>query len=247
MEKTYTQATLNLDKAASEQSPQNEHLVHDGGEKVGRVYTFFDHVLIKIDQCLQSLSNTLTPTSSRPNPAKDLPEPILSAAEQKHSAGLMRVNHAGEVCAQALYLGQSLTARDPKISEALRQAAQEEIDHLQWCETRLQELNSHRSYLNSLWFIGSLTIGTFAGLIGDRWSLGFLAETEEQVFQHLSRHLKKLPKQDLKSEAIILTMREEERQHATTAIHLGAAILPPPIKFTMRLTSKIMTSITYYI
>lgn len=212
-----------------------------------RDYTFFDRVLIKVDRCLQSLSSTLAPPSLRASPAKDLPEPTLSLTEKKHTAGLMRINHAGEVCAQALYLGQSLTARDPSLSEKLRQAAQEEIDHLQWCETRLHELNSHKSVLNPIWFAGSLAIGTFAGLIGDRWSLGFLAETEEQVFQHLSSHLKKLPQQDLKSEAIILTMREEELQHATTAIQLGAATLPPPIKLAMKITSKIMTSTAYYI
>lgn len=212
-----------------------------------RTYTLFDHILIKLDHCLQSLSSTVTPNSVRVSPARDLPEPALSATEQKQIAGLMRVNHTGEVCAQALYLGQSLTARDPSLVEKLRQAAQEEVDHLQWCETRLHELNSHKSYLNPFWFMGSLAIGTFAGLIGDRWSLGFLAETEEQVFQHLSNHLKKLPPQDLKSHAIITTMREEELQHATTATKLGAAILPFPIKFTMRFTSKIMTSVTYFI
>lgn len=210
-----------------------------------RQYTWFDNFIIKIDNSLHSLHATLSPTSNRPSPATNVSDTTLSPQEQRLSASLMRVNHTGEVCAQALYLGQSLTARDPAVSETLRAAAQEEVDHLKWCEIRLSELNSHKSYLNPLWFVGSLAIGSFAGLIGDKWSLGFLAETENQVFNHLASHLVKLPSHDAKSRAIVLTMQEEEKQHALTATHLGAATLPVPIKMTMRFASKIMTTMAH--
>lgn len=211
-----------------------------------RQYSFFDRLLIKFDRGFQSLANTISPHSNRESPAQNLFEPPLSLDEKKKSARLMRVNHTGEVCAQALYLGQSLTARDEEIANKLKSAAKEEIDHLKWCEIRLNELNSHQSYLNPLWFAGSFAIGSLAGLVGDKWSLGFLAETEEQVYRHLNTHLEKLPEQDNKSRAILITMREEEQQHATHAHRLGAAKLPYPIKITMRATAKIMTGLAYY-
>lgn len=212
-----------------------------------RDYTWFDSFLIKADTCLRSLHDTLAPSSQRVSPAANIDETPLSTVERKLSASLMRVNHTGEVCAQALYLGQSLTARKTHLAETLREAAKEEVDHLVWCENRINELNGHKSYLNPLWFIGSFALGSFAGIIGDKWSLGFLAETENQVYNHLGSHLNKLPLEDHKSRAIILTMQTEEQQHAATATNLGAAVLPAPIKFCMRFTSTIMTTVAYYI
>lgn len=212
-----------------------------------RQYRWFDNFLIKVDNGLRSLHDTLSPSSERASPAANIDETPLTTAERKLSASLMRVNHTGEVCAQALYLGQSLTARNAAVRDTLREAAKEEVDHLAWCETRIQELNSHKSYLNPLWFMGSLAIGSFAGIIGDKWSLGFLAETENQVFNHLASHLDKLPANDNKSRAIIVTMQAEEKQHAITANNLGAATLPAPIKMTMRFASKIMTRVAFYI
>lgn len=212
-----------------------------------RQYQWFDHFIIKIQSGLQSLQTTLSSDLPRENPSQDIPEAELSIKEKKLAANLMRINHAGEVCAQALYLGQSFCARDPKISDKLQEAAKEEIDHLKWCEERLNELNSHTSYLNPFWFMGSLTLGTFAGICGDKWSLGFLAETENQVFNHLSSHLEKLPPNDLKSRIILSKMRQEESEHAQSAVNLGAATLPFPIKMTMRFASKIMTTLTFYV
>ena len=159
----------------------------------------------------------------------------------------MRVNHTGEVCAAALYLGQSLTARSPHIKKALTTAAEEEKEHLDLCAQRLKELNSHKSYLNPLWFTGSLLIGTCAGIAGDKWSLGFLAETERQVVMHLGEHLQKLPEADLKSHEIVAKMQKDEAKHATTAMILGAAELPLFVKIGMRLMSKIMTTVAYYV
>jgi ubiquinone biosynthesis monooxygenase Coq7 len=171
----------------------------------------------------------------------------MTPQEKQHSAGLMRVNHCGEICAQALYLGQSITARSPMLKEAFNQAAAEECDHLSWCADRLRELDSHKSYLNPFWFSGSLLIGAFAGIVGDKWSLGFLAQTEQQVYRHLGDHLEKLPVSDLKSRAIVEQMQREEAQHAQTAISHGAKELPLPIQTTMRWVSGVMTTVAYYL
>lgn len=165
--------------------------------------------------------------------------------EKKHSAGLMRVNHTGEVCAQALYKGQAMTARSETIREQMQHSAREEEDHLAWCQQRLNELNSHTSYLNPLWYGGSLALGVVAGLAGDKWSLGFVAETERQVTKHLEEHLEQLPADDLESRRIVTQMRIDEQKHAHIACEAGAAELPQPIKLGMRLMSKIMTTITY--
>ena len=159
----------------------------------------------------------------------------------------MRVNHSGEVCAQALYQGQALTARNPDVKTALEQAAWEETEHLNWTETRIAELGGRTSLLNPLWYTGSLALGALAGSLGDKWNLGFLAETERQVEQHLDSHLGRLPQQDEKSRAILEQMKSDEIQHATTALEHGGAELPLPVKTAMKLSSKIMTSTTYWV
>lgn len=214
-----------------------------------RNYSLLDKILIQCDQALRTLLNN-TAHSTRPNPAEGIPPspPFEKGGiDVKHSAGLMRVNHTGEVCAQALYQGQAITARSPEIREQMQHAANEEVDHLAWCKTRLTELNSHTSYLNPLWYTGSLALGVIAGLAGDKWSLGFLAETERQVTKHLENHLEQLPINDLKSRKIVEQMRIDEQQHAHLADKMGAAELPEPIKIGMRCMSKIMTTIAYKI
>lgn len=211
-----------------------------------RQYSFFDRLCMVADSALKT-TNGIYDTAPRTNPAAEITEPELSVEEQSHAANLMRINHTGEVCAQALYQGQALTAKLPEIRQEMEEAAQEEIDHLAWCSQRLTELNSHESYLNPLWYASSFTIGAVAGLIGDKWSLGFVAETENQVCKHLEDHLEKLPEQDHKSKAILSQMHTEELKHATTAIENGAAELPKPIKLGMKAMSKVMTSAVYYI
>jgi ubiquinone biosynthesis monooxygenase Coq7 len=171
----------------------------------------------------------------------------LDVAERKHAAGLMRVNHVGEVCAQALYQSQKLLARDSQIQEMLEHSAQEEMDHLAWCETRLKELDSHTSYLNPLWYAGSFAIGLVAGLAGDKWSLGFVAETEKQVESHLESHLQKLPETDHRSRAIVEQMRVDEIAHGQAALNAGGESLPEPIQKMMQALSKLMTTTAYKI
>lgn len=205
-----------------------------------------DQLILNFDQGLRTLCHN-TAQSTRANPAQVIEEGQLSQKQRQHSAGLMRINHVGEVCAQALYQGQAMTARDVKIKDKMHEAAQEEIDHLAWCEQRLTELNSHTSYLNPLWYVGSLAIGTVAGIAGDRWNLGFVAETERQVVAHLTKHLGALPEHDHKSRAIVEQMRMDEAQHADMARAAGAAELPAPIKQIMSLMSRVMTTVAYYI
>jgi len=161
--------------------------------------------------------------------------------------GLMRVNHVGEVCAQALYSGQAFTSRNPEVVAALKNAATEETDHLAWCESRIKSLGGRKSFLNPIWYMGSFTIGAVAGAIGDKWNLGFLAETEQQVSAHLSSHLAQLPSEDKKTRAIIEQMHIDETQHAQEAVSLGAAELPASIKAAMRVSSKVMTTTAYYV
>ncbi|MDH5356632.1 MAG: 2-polyprenyl-3-methyl-6-methoxy-1,4-benzoquinone monooxygenase, partial [Gammaproteobacteria bacterium] len=165
--------------------------------------------------------------------------------QQKDIAGLMRVNNAGEVAAQGLYRGQALTARDPKVVAAMETAAEEENEHLDWCQKRLSELNANRSKLDGFWYWGSFSIGALAGAVGDKWSLGFVQETEEQVCKHLESHLKRLPEQDKRSRAILETMKNDEMQHAISAHKAGAAALPAPVKAAMTLVSKVMTVTAY--
>ena len=202
-----------------------------------------DALIIEADKVLRTLF--ASQTSIRPHPDQGLAEANLSEAERRHVAGLMRVNHSGEVCAQALYQGQALTSRDPAVRDALREAAHEEIEHLAWTEQRLRELGSHTSWLNPLWYAGSLTMGVLAGKLGDRWNLGFLAETEKQVTAHLESHLERLPEADIKSAAIIGQMAIDETSHAHTAEALGAAQLPPVAKQLMQQTAKVMTALSY--
>ncbi len=204
-----------------------------------------DKLIIEFDKGLRTL---FAPAASvRPLPGKQLDEAQLSEAEKKLAAALMRVNHSGEICAQALYQGQALTARNPAAKAALEQAAQEETEHLNWCETRIRELGSHTSYFNPLWYTGSLAIGALAGALGDKWNLGFLAETEHQVERHLAGHLERLPAADVKSRAIVEQMKTDEARHASTAREHGGAALPMPVKQGMQLTSKLMTQAAYWV
>ena len=184
-------------------------------------------------------------TDARPYPGSAIEDAPLSDSEQQHSAGLMRVNNAGEVAAQGLYRGQAFSARDPKTSGAMLAAAKEENEHLNWCLQRLSELGGSRSKLDGLWYLGSFVIGSVAGSIGDKWSLGFVEETEKQVSEHLDGHLQKLPEQDLRSKAVLETMKADEMRHAIKAHEAGAAKLPSAIKRTMALSSKVMTFVAY--
>ncbi len=212
-----------------------------------RQYSLFDKCLINLDQMLKTLLPERQLVGTNPSPAKDCPDVNFTPKEQRYIAGLMRINHTGEVCAQALYQGQALTARSAAIKVKFEQAAKEEGDHLAWCAQRLTELNSRPSFLNPLWYMGSLAMGVTAGLISDQVNLGFLAETERQVEQHLTEHLQKLPTTDQKSRKILEKMREDEQRHAMTAIQAGASELPLPIKGLMRCMSKLMKSTTFWV
>lgn len=181
----------------------------------------------------------------RPNPALHAPEAILNAAETQHVIGLMRVNHAGEIAAQGLYQGQALTARLTHTRQQMLQAADEEIDHLVWCRERLTELGGHVSYFDPAWYVGSFLIGALAGAVGDKWSLGFIAETEQQVSDHLAGHLQHLPPQDRKSALILQQMKEDEEHHGAMAKAAGAVGFPGWVKGLMKMTSKVMVTIAY--
>lgn len=183
--------------------------------------------------------------SLRPVPGRELPDAELSEDEKHHVAALMRVNHVGEVCAQALYQGQSIASRQPATKAALAEAAREETEHLAWTEIRIAELGGRKSLLNPLWFGGALAIGIVAGRFGDAWNLGFLAETERQVEAHLDGHLARVPEADVKSQAIIEQMKADEIRHAHTALDLGARELPMPLKAAMRIAARVMTTLAY--
>jgi ubiquinone biosynthesis monooxygenase Coq7 len=202
-----------------------------------------DRLILEFDRGLRTLFAPAR--TQRPLPGALLPEAELSDADKRHAAGLMRVNHSGEICAQALYSGQAITARNAEARVALEQAAREETEHLNWTETRVRELGSRTSALNPVWYAGSFALGALAGALGDKWNLGFLAETENQVGAHLNGHLDRLPTEDLKSRAIVEQMKEDEARHATTALEHGAAPLPEPVKQAMKLASKLMTTLTY--
>ena len=206
-------------------------------------HTNLDRIISEFDTSLRTL--LAKPLSQRSHPDANVAEGNLTAAEKQHARSLMRINHTGEVCAQALYSGQALTARDAATSKTMQQAAREETEHLAWCETRIHELGGRTSVLNPLFYAGSFAIGAVAGALGDKWSLGFLEETENQVGAHLTSHLSKLPEADEKSRRIIEQMRVDEAKHANDAKRLGAAQLPAPVKFCMRQMSKIMTITTY--
>lgn len=204
-----------------------------------------DRLIIEFDRSLRTL--LADAQSVRPHPDAQLADTPLEETEKKQAAALMRVNHTGEVCAQALYNGQSLTARNPETVAALRQASREETEHLAWCDKRIAELGGHKSILNPLFYSGSLALGAVAGALGDKWNLGFLAETERQVGRHLDEHLERLPASDTKSRAILEQMRTDEAEHAATAVAHGGAELPKPVKTAMQLASKVMTRTSYYL
>jgi len=212
----------------------------------GRAYSTLDRLIMAVDDGLRTVFGR-PPTTMRPAPDAQIPEASLTQSQRRLSEGLMRVNHTGEICAQALYSAQALTARDAEARERMQQAAAEENDHLIWCEQRVQELGGHLSYLNPLWYAGSFLIGAGAGLAGDKWNLGFVVETERQVIKHLEQHLNRLPGEDEKSRAIVAQMRIDEGQHATMALHSGAAELPFVVKRLMTLQSKVMTTLAYWV
>lgn len=204
-----------------------------------------DKLIIGFDSALRTL---LTPAQTvRSIPGNEFPEAELTDTEKRLSCALMRINHVGEVCAQALYQGQGLTARNEAVQQTLMQAAREETEHLAWTERRIAELGGRKSLLNPLWYGGSFAIGVVAGLLGDRWNLGFLAETECQVEAHLASHLQLLPANDEKSRAIVTQMKIDEASHATMALSHGGAKLPLPVQFTMKLGSKVMTQTAYWV
>ena len=209
-----------------------------------RTYSLFDRLVMNFDQAVRTLAGRPLVTG-RPNPADDREEAGLSEAEKRESMRLMRINHAGEVAAQALYQGQALTARLPVVRGRMERAAEEENDHLDWCEKRVKELGGHVSYLNPAWYLGSFAIGAAAGAIGDKWSLGFVAETEKQVIEHLDGHLQRIAPQDGKSRAIVEQMKIDEAHHGAEARRAGGVDLPQPVKQLMKLTSRIMTGVAY--
>ncbi|MDA8382887.1 MAG: 2-polyprenyl-3-methyl-6-methoxy-1,4-benzoquinone monooxygenase [Betaproteobacteria bacterium] len=204
-----------------------------------------DRLIMHFDQGLRTL---FAPARTvRGMPGEDLPEPALTEDERHLAGALMRVNHAGEVCAQALYQGQAMTAREPRIQTALEKAAWDETEHLAWCERRIAALGGRKSVLNPLWYGASLAVGAAAGALGDQWNLGFLAETERQVERHLERHLARLPREDAKSQAVLQQMKLDERGHADTARALGGAPLPLPVTLAMKLGSKVMTKTAFWV
>ncbi|MGD2074136.1 MAG: 2-polyprenyl-3-methyl-6-methoxy-1,4-benzoquinone monooxygenase [Gammaproteobacteria bacterium] len=211
-----------------------------------RRYSPLDHLVMNIDQAVRTLAGRPL-VSGRCDPADEVDEVELNEGEKAESARLMRVNHAGEVAAQALYQGQALTARLDAVRGRMEQAAQEENDHLEWCERRVEQLGGRLSYLNPLWYFGSFAIGATAGALGDKWSLGFVAETEKQVFQHLEDHLDRMPANDRKSRAILEQMKIDEARHGAAAKAAGGAGLPEPVRRLMHLTSQVMTRTAYWL
>jgi ubiquinone biosynthesis monooxygenase Coq7 len=204
-----------------------------------------DNLINSFDNALRTLNGVYN--NKRPNPSASIDPPELTEEERKHVAGLMRVDHVGEICAQALYQGQAFSARDEHTRTHMLQAALEEADHLDWCKQRLDELNSHTSLLNPLWYTGSFVIGAAAGVAGKGWNLGFVVETERQVEAHLDEHLEELPPQDERSRVILQQMKEDEIRHADNALNAGGKILPQPIKQAMRFMSRVMTITAYRI
>ncbi len=211
-----------------------------------RNYSKLDRFISAMDEALR-ISTGQAPPPQRENPAGDIPPASLDDEERLHVAGLMRINHTGEVCAQALYAGQAATARHDETRKAMQQAADEEVDHLAWCEDRLKELDSRPSILNPLWYAGSFAIGAIAGMVGDEWSLGFVKETENQVEAHLEDHLERLPAGDERSRAILDQMKTDEARHAKMAEEAGAHDLPRPIQAAMAFTAEIMKTLAYRI
>ena len=204
-----------------------------------------DRCIVEFDRALRTLFGGAPPTTAVPGAS--VAEGELSDAQRRQSAALMRVNHTGEVCAQALYSAQSLTARDASVRETLRQAAREETEHLAWTASRIGELGGRTSRLNPVFYTGAFAMGLLSGSLGDRWNLGFLAETERQVEGHLAGHLDRLPEADARSRAIVQQMKQDEARHAASARKLGAATLPEPVRRAMKLASRVMTQTTYWV
>lgn len=211
-----------------------------------RHYYFTDRLCLGLDQAIRALTDNAK-TTGQPYPAKGVDNPPLTETARQQSAAFMRINHAGEICAQALYHGQGLVTRQAAMQEKMQQAAIEEGDHLEWCRKRLDELGSHVSYLNPFWYTGSFCIGLVAGWVGDKWSLGFVAETEQQVVKHLEKHLQTLPAEDQRSYRILQQMQEDEAKHRNEAIASGAHELPGFIKRIMTLASRVMVKTAYYV
>lgn len=211
-----------------------------------RELSTLDRLLAGADDALRTIAAPAG-RPARDNPAGLIKDPPLTTSQKSHAAGLMRVNHAGEVAAQALYKGHASVARDTSIERQMQQAAAEELDHLAWCEQRIHELGEQPSRLSPVWYAGAYAIGAVSGILGDKWSLGFIAETEKQVVEHLDSHLDGLPAEDARSRAIIEQMRDEEAEHGENALAAGAADLPQPVKRLMRLTAKVMTRTAYWL
>jgi ubiquinone biosynthesis monooxygenase Coq7 len=211
-----------------------------------RSHSFSDRLIAHVDNALKTLSPGAV-NAREPSPGDLIPRPELTADEQQHIAGLMRINHTGEVCAQALYKGQSLTAKLPNVRESMEAAADEELDHLAWCDQRLKELNAKTSKLNPVFYAMSYSLGALAGAAGDKWSLGFVAATEDQVSLHLRDHLQQIETKDERSTAIVRKMLEDEERHAQKAIDAGGVAFPPAVKNVMTTISKVMTKTTYRI
>ncbi len=205
-----------------------------------------DKLLIGANNALRTVA-TPAGRPARRNPAENVADTDLDADQKRHAAGLMRVNHAGEIAAQALYQGHATVARDKNIEEQMQRAADEEFDHLAWCEQRIHELGFQPSRLSPLWYAGAYAIGAASGVLGDKWSLGFIAETEKQVCSHLDSHLEQLPEDDAKSRAIVKQMRDEEEEHGENAVDAGAAVLPRPVVRLMQATAKLMTKTAYWV
>ena len=212
----------------------------------GRDINAVDQLIVNVDQAVRTLFGRPKVTE-RSNPANDIPDTELNEAERGHLARLMRINHTGEVCAQALYQGQALTARRPEVKQAMERSAAEENDHLDWCEQRVEELGGHTSLLNPLFYAGSFALGATAGLVGDKWSLGFVSETETQVEGHLDEHLAQVPEYDHKTRSILEQMKADEVRHGEMARAHGGVTLPLPVRLAMKLTAKIMTGSVYRI
>ncbi len=212
-----------------------------------RQFSKLDRLLNEFDAALRTVCTPEQRAVNRVSPADDVSDITMSDSEKRHVSGLMRVNHAGEVCAQALYQGQALTAKMTTVKMQMENAAREEIDHLGWCEARLAQLKSHTSILNPLWYTGSFLLGAFAGLAGDPLSLGFVAETEYQVSTHLEKHLESIPPHDKKTKAILAQMLTDETQHAEAAVQAGASILPKAVRGLMRRMAKCLTVSSYYL
>ena len=204
-----------------------------------------DTVITEFDKGLRAVFARAQSVRAHPDAA--LAESELTVEQKRHVAAVMRVNHTGEVCAQALYNGQALTAHNAETAQSLKQASAEETEHLAWCKKRIKQLGGRTSVLNPVWYAGSFALGALAGVLGDKWSLGFLAETEHQVGRHLQSHLQKLPQADKKSRAIVQQMQQDEAHHADSAVAQGAAVLPAPVQMAMQLSSKLMTKTTYWL